>query len=90
MSAQQFRVFCPPILEVPLTARRVLVASPQNTLITAARHGDRGALDALLEAMWPDAYRVAYGVVQDGPLAEDAAQEACATVFNAICSFTGH
>jgi RNA polymerase sigma-70 factor (ECF subfamily) len=41
---------------------------------------DAAALEALLVALWPEAYRVAFGVLHDRGLAEDAAQEACASV----------
>ena len=41
---------------------------------------DGAALETLLIALWPEAYRVALGVLHDRGLAEDAAQEACASV----------
>ncbi|HEV2740257.1 MAG TPA: RNA polymerase sigma factor [Candidatus Elarobacter sp.] len=41
---------------------------------------DGAALEALLVALWPEAYRVALGVLHDRGLAEDAAQEACASI----------
>ena len=41
---------------------------------------DGAALETLLIAIWPEAYRVALGVLHDRGLAEDAAQEACASV----------
>ncbi|HWT07183.1 MAG TPA: RNA polymerase sigma factor [Xanthomonadales bacterium] len=41
---------------------------------------DGAALEALLAALWPEAYRVAFGVLHDRGLAEDAAQEACASI----------
>ena len=52
-------------------------AVPLN-LIDAARRGMPGATDALLVAAWPHAFRIAYCIVRDAGLAEDAAQEACA------------
>ena len=41
---------------------------------------DGAALETLLIALWPEAYRVALGVLHDRGLAEDAAQEACASI----------
>lgn len=41
---------------------------------------DSAALETLLIAVWPEAYRVAFGVLHDRGLAEDAAQEACASI----------
>jgi RNA polymerase sigma-70 factor, ECF subfamily len=41
---------------------------------------DRDELDRLLTRIWPDAYRIAFGILHDRGLAEDAAQEACALV----------
>ena len=55
-------------------------------LIAAAREGNRAALDALLESLWPHAYRIAHSIVQSDSLAQDAAQEACATLCNSIGS----
>ncbi len=49
-------------------------------LVQAARGGDRRSLHDLVEAVWPDAYRIAMSVVHDRLMAEDAAQEACARV----------
>jgi len=46
--------------------------------IEAARAGDAAARDALVGRVWPDAYRIAFSVVHDRQMAEDAAQEACA------------
>jgi RNA polymerase sigma-70 factor, ECF subfamily len=41
---------------------------------------DAGALDALIGAVWPEAYRLAFAVLRDHGLAEDAAQEACGAI----------
>ncbi|HEV3092790.1 MAG TPA: RNA polymerase sigma factor [Candidatus Cybelea sp.] len=38
------------------------------------------AMDRLIEAVWPQAYRLAWGILRDRGLAEDAAQEAAATI----------
>jgi RNA polymerase sigma factor (sigma-70 family) len=44
--------------------------------VRAAQAGDADARDRLLRGVWPRAYRLAYAVLGDGALAEDAAQEA--------------
>lgn len=54
------------------------------TTIEAARAGDSAALDALLRAIWPDAYRIALSILRAPAAAEDAAQEACARMMLAI------
>jgi RNA polymerase sigma-70 factor, ECF subfamily len=48
--------------------------------VRAARDGDREALDRVLRALWPRAFRIAVGVVRDPALAEDAAQDALVLV----------
>jgi RNA polymerase sigma-70 factor (ECF subfamily) len=48
-------------------------------LILGAQHDDV-ALEALLTVVWPEAYRVAFGVLHDHGMAEDAAQDACANI----------
>jgi DNA-directed RNA polymerase specialized sigma24 family protein len=52
--------------------------------IDAARAGDGAALDALLSATWPHAYRIALSILRHPMAAEDAAQEACARMVRAI------
>jgi len=54
--------------------------------IRAARQGNREAIDALVEAVWPRCYRVAFCVLGEGALAEDAAQEACIALCRGIGS----
>ena len=49
------------------------------SLIREAQRDD-AALESLLVALWPEAYRVALGVLHDRGLAEDAAQEACTSI----------
>lgn len=39
---------------------------------------DRAELDRLLTELWPQAYRIAFGILRDRQSAEDAAQDACA------------
>lgn len=55
-----------------------------DKLIDAARRGRRPDIEALIEAVWGDAFRIALSVVRDRTLAEDAAQEACAILFRSI------
>jgi RNA polymerase sigma factor (sigma-70 family) len=52
-------------------------------LVESARV-ETGALERLIEAVWPEAYRVALAVLRDRGLAEDAAQEACATIARSL------
>ncbi len=52
--------------------------------IDAARGGNAAALEALLVAAWPHAYRIALSILRHPMAAEDAAQEACARVVLAI------
>ncbi len=55
-------------------------------LLDEARSGSVGALERLLESIWPDAYRIAYSIVRDRAAAEDAAQESCATIYRSIAT----
>ena len=48
--------------------------------VRAARDGDRAALDRLLAALWPRAFRLAAGITQHAAMAEDAAQDALVLV----------
>jgi RNA polymerase sigma-70 factor (ECF subfamily) len=41
-------------------------------------------LEDLIAAVWPEAYRIAFAILRDAGLAEDAAQEACATVARSL------
>ena len=43
-------------------------------------HAGGADLDRLLTCVWPEAYRVAFGILRDRGLAEDAAQDACALI----------
>ncbi len=60
--------------------------SVPTELVAAARDGDRAALERLLEASWPHAYRIARSITGCESLAQDAAQEACALVYRRISS----
>ena len=55
-------------------------------LVDAARTGGRDEIDLLLRTVWPDAYRLARGIVGEDQPAEDAAQEACIIVYRTIAS----
>ncbi len=54
-----------------------------SELIQSARSGGAG-LDRLITAVWPEAYRVAFTILRDVGLAEDAAQEACAAIARSL------
>jgi RNA polymerase sigma-70 factor, ECF subfamily len=43
-------------------------------------------LEPLIAAVWPQAYRVAFSILRDCGLAEDAAQEACVTIARSLTS----
>jgi RNA polymerase sigma-70 factor (ECF subfamily) len=63
------------------------MAQPQDVpiaTIDAARRGNTAAADRLVAETWPHAYRIAYSLLRDRELAQDAAQEACAMVFAKI------
>ena len=52
-------------------------------LVERARGGG-DAIEALIEAVWPEAYRVARTILGDMGHAEDAAQEACARMARSL------
>ena len=60
---------------MPLTIERELIESAQL--------GGMG-LERLIAAVWPDAYRIALCIVRDVGFAEDAAQEACASIARSL------
>lgn len=63
------------------------VSEPGYTAyLRQAREGDAAAMRALLASFWPNAYRIAYSVVQRHHLAEDAAQEASARILTSLGS----
>ncbi|HTU81756.1 MAG TPA: sigma-70 family RNA polymerase sigma factor [Candidatus Acidoferrales bacterium] len=45
---------------------------------------DSAALERLIEVVWPEAYRIALAILRDRGLAEDAAQDACATIVRSL------
>lgn len=55
----------------------------EAAVVAAARAGG-DSLDRLIALVWPEAYRIAYSILQDAGLAEDAAQEACAALAGAL------
>ncbi|MFN2448800.1 MAG: RNA polymerase sigma factor [Candidatus Baltobacteraceae bacterium] len=48
--------------------------------LVRSAQADEAALDDLIGFLWPETYRVALGVLRDPGLAEDAAQDACASI----------
>lgn len=52
-------------------------------LVESATTGDP-SLERLIEAVWPEAFRVAASILRDRSLAEDVAQEACATMARSL------
>ena len=53
-------------------------------LIERAQLGDHGALDELIAAAWPDAYRLAFAITMNRQCAQDAAQDACVIAYGKI------
>jgi RNA polymerase sigma factor (sigma-70 family) len=58
---------------------------PQE-MVEAALTGASEPVERLLETVWPDAYRLARGILCDRQAAEDAAQEACLVLYRSIPS----
>lgn len=56
-----------------------------HVLIDEARHSELG-LERLIAAVWPSAFRLAFSIIRDRGLAEDAAQEACAAIARTLPS----
>lgn len=56
------------------------------TMVEAARTGGPREIEALLQAAWPDAYRLALAILGQKEPAEDAAQEACIAMFRSVGS----
>jgi RNA polymerase sigma-70 factor (ECF subfamily) len=59
--------------------------SDERALVEAACRGDGNALAGLYERYYATLVWVAYSVLLDRPLAEDAAQQAFATAYRKIC-----
>lgn len=51
-----------------------------SALARGASDGDAGAQEALVRALWPNAYKIAWSILGDRGAAEDAAQVACAAM----------
>jgi len=51
-----------------------------SDLARAARTGDERDYEALVRALWPNAYRIAWSILGERGAAEDAAQAACAAI----------
>ncbi len=54
------------------------------SLVEAACSGGLAEAERLIEAAWPDAFRLALAVLGDRSAAEDAAQEACIALYRSI------
>jgi len=57
----------------------------ERAVVERARSGG-DALEPLIAAVWPEAYRLALTVLRDRGLAEDCAQEACAAIARSLPS----
>ncbi|MDQ6825354.1 MAG: sigma-70 family RNA polymerase sigma factor [Candidatus Eremiobacteraeota bacterium] len=55
----------------------------ERGLIESAKSGGAD-LERLITAVWPEAYRLAFSILRDGGLAEDSAQEACASIARSL------
>ncbi|MBV9719633.1 MAG: sigma-70 family RNA polymerase sigma factor [Candidatus Eremiobacteraeota bacterium] len=55
----------------------------ERGLVERARSED-AALEALVAAMWPQAFRLAASILRDRGLAEDVAQDACAAIVRSL------
>jgi RNA polymerase sigma factor (sigma-70 family) len=53
-------------------------------VVARAVAGDAGARAEVVQATWPDVYRIAYSMLHDPHAAQDAAQEACARAWSGI------
>jgi RNA polymerase sigma-70 factor (ECF subfamily) len=60
---------------------------PDTELIVLARQGSTEAVEVLFDRYWPHAWRAAFAVTADRPLADDAAQEAIEKAFGALDRF---
>lgn len=60
---------------------------PDTDLIALARQGSVQAVEVLFDRYWPHAWRAAFAVTADRPLADDAAQEAIEKAFGALHRF---
>jgi RNA polymerase sigma-70 factor, ECF subfamily len=58
----------------------------ERDAILAAQSEGGAALERVICAVWPDAYRIAAAILRDHGLAEDAAQNACVAIVRALPS----
>ncbi|HVA28344.1 MAG TPA: sigma-70 family RNA polymerase sigma factor [Candidatus Baltobacteraceae bacterium] len=61
----------------------------EDDLIESAKRDDFG-LERLIVAVWPEAYRIALGILRDRGLAEDVAQDACASIARSLPALTNN
>jgi RNA polymerase sigma-70 factor, ECF subfamily len=61
-------------------------SSPAPELVEAAIQGGPPEVERLIEAVWPDAYRLAYAILAERQSAEDVAQESCVIIYRTIGS----
>ena len=66
--------------------RLIRVTVTIDTSLVEAARTEQSALERLIGAVWPDAYRLAYGILRDRGLAEDVAQDACAAMATTLAS----
>jgi RNA polymerase sigma-70 factor, ECF subfamily len=59
----------------------------ERTLLRHAKRGSEEAIEALVRSSWPDAYRVALGLIGEQGAAEEIAQEALLAAIKALPSF---
>ena len=66
--------------QIGLMGRLYIVPLQVDATLVEAASSDRRSLEQLIAAVWPEAFRLAAGILRDRNLAEDAAQEACAAM----------
>jgi RNA polymerase sigma-70 factor, ECF subfamily len=71
---------------IVLVERLYVVALELDASLIEAASTDSRSLEQLVVAVWPEAYRLAAGILRDRSLAEDAAQEACASMVAGLSS----
>jgi RNA polymerase sigma-70 factor (ECF subfamily) len=74
-------------LDTPRNLRATLEAAADSRLVALARDGSHEAFAVLVHRYSERAYRVAYGVVRDGPVAEEIVQEGLIKAYKALDSF---
>jgi RNA polymerase sigma-70 factor, ECF subfamily len=74
-------------LEARPERREALADASDSRLVALARDGSHEAFAVLVHRYSERAYRVAYGVVRDGPVAEEIVQEGLIKAYRALDSF---